>query len=153
MCSSHTSDVGVDCLGRPLRKFHSIIVYAGVVLCSWGEGYSVAAMLMNSECVREKGGRERGGREMEREREGVGGGGGRVNLYNVILSHTAPPPTIGYDTSTGRDFFLREGESIQLCVVLLSGSIPFEFTFEVDISRSFEQPRGRKINGCYCNVC
>ena len=94
---------------------------------------------------------ERGERDGERERGG--GGGGRVNLYNVILSHTAPPPTIGYDTSTGRDFFLREGESIQLCVVLLSGSIPFRFTFEVDISRSFEQPRGRKINGCYCNVC
>ena len=67
-----------------------------------------------------------------------------VNLYNVILSHTAPPPTIGYDTSTGRDFFLMEGESIQLCVVLLSGSIPSEFIFEVRIDRNFEQSRGKQ---------
>jgi hypothetical protein len=58
------------------------------------------------------------------------------------LAHAAPPPTIGYESSTDTNFFLREGESVQFCVVLLSGSIPFEFTFEVQISRSFEQPRG-----------
>ena len=98
--------------------------------------------------------RERGGnRRRGRKREGGGRRREMANLYNVILSHTALPPTIGYDTSNGSDLFLREGESIQLCVVLLSGSIPFEFTFEVEIRRSFEQPRGRKINGCYCNLC
>ena len=140
VCSSHTRDVGVDCLGRLLRKFHSIIVYAGMILCSWGVSYSVTAILMNSECVREKGGRERG----EREREGGGGGRRERDSQPFILSHTALPPTIGFDRSTGSDFILMEGESIQLCVVLLSGSIPFEFTFDVEIRRFFEQPRGRK---------
>ena len=100
---------------------------------------------MNSECVKEKGGRE-GGREMEREREGGREGEREREMVNhyFILSRTAPPPTIGYDTSTGRDFFLREGENIQLCVVLLSGSIPSEFTFGVQINRNFEQPRGKQ---------
>ena len=31
---------------------------------------------------------------------------------------------------------------MQLCVVLVSGSIPFEFTFQVEINETVEQPRG-----------
>ena len=52
----------------------------------------------------------------------------------MAKSSAAAPPTIGFDQSNGNQFIIREGESLQLCVVLVSGRIPFEFTFSVDIN-------------------
>ena len=79
------------------------------------------------------------GRERERERERE-----RDWLIEIeSLAYTAPLPTIGFDSSSNTNLFLREGESAQLCVVLLSGSILFEFTFVVRIDKFFEQPRGK----------
>ena len=39
-------------------------------------------------------------------------------------------PTIAFD---GFAFSIREGQSAELCVELVSGSIPFEFLVQVDI--------------------
>ena len=75
-----------------------------------------------------------GERERGRERDGD---------HYFFLAHVAPPPTIGFDSSSDTHLFLREGESIELCVMLMSGNIPSEFTFDVVIFREFEQPRGK----------
>ena len=99
-------------------------------------------------------GREReGGREREREREGreregrgrEGGREGEMVDHHFFLAHirVAPAPIIGFDSSSDTNLFLREGESVELCVMLMSGSIPSEFTFDVVIFREFEQPRGK----------
>ena len=85
-----------------------------------------------------KGRKRRRGRGSERERER-----GMVDHY-VFLTRTATPPIIGYDSTTATNVYLREGESVQFCVMLVSGSIPFEFTFQVLINRNFEQPRESK---------
>ena len=80
----------------------------------------------------------------EREREGEGGREREMVDHCVFLTHTATPPVIGYDSTTATNVYLREGESAQFCVMLVSGSIPFEFTFQVLINRNFEQPRESK---------
>ena len=68
-----------------------------------------------------EGGREGGrGRERERERE----------ITHRFYLFTAAMPTISFD---GFSFTIREGRSAEVCVELVSGSIPFEFVVPVNI--------------------
>ena len=52
-----------------------------------------------------------------------------------LLQFSAGPPVIGFENG-GSVFTIREGESLELCVVLESGRIPSEFTFDVNMPRS-----------------
>lgn len=63
-----------------------------------------------------------------------------VLIMYTITQFPAGPPVIGFDQSNGNQFAIREGESIELCVVLESGKIPFEFTFDVDVPRTQGPP-------------
>ena len=64
-----------------------------------------------------------------RERDGWKEGG-KPNSSPIF---SAPGPVI---TFIGNQFFVREGESVELCVQLESGNVPFEFRVVAAINYS-----------------
>ena len=62
----------------------------------------------------------------------------REKMWMTLSLLAADPPTINFEMAGGSNVVIREGESLELCVVLQASRIPFEFLFPVLISRSVE---------------
>ena len=82
------------------------------------------------------------------ERGGRGGAGDRervvIIICTLLVGATVGFETLFQDNNNGHPLTIREGQSLQLCVAVVSGSLPYEELFTISPIRRFDFSRRKK---------